>query len=226
MRKIIVFIVFALLITTLKPANAQDKALKKGFSINLITGFPSPENYGLEGLDPDLENRLLIGLEIGNRWYIKPQEKYGFGIMLNWFDISLQFSEVDPPKEASNNRTNVFNISLLEVGPIGTYAITPNIGIDAYYNIRPTYMKTSIYLDQGWYGTGEGYDVDDEAAMGFTHTCGLSIRRKALALSLEYLFGNIRTVDELSFDNGDWSLDYGTKHLSSNHFRIMIGFKF
>ncbi len=233
MRKIIVFIVFALLIITIKPVKAQDKALKSGFSINLITGFPSPENYGLKGLDPDLTNKLFIGLEIGNRWYIKPQEKFGFGIMVNWFDVTMQFNEVDPLKEYSNNRTYVFNISFFELGPIGTYAITPDIGIDAYYNIRPTYMNTGIYLDddQDWDWDGDidvgGYDADDETAMGFSHTCGLSIRRKALALSFEYILGNIRTIDGLKSDlSGDFSLNYGTNHLSANHFRIMLGFKF
>ena len=73
MRKIIVIIVIALSAIVINNANAQDKVLKSGFNINLITGFPSSENYGLTGLDPDLKNRLFIGLEIGNRWYIKSQ---------------------------------------------------------------------------------------------------------------------------------------------------------
>ena len=225
MRKLFLFILFPLIIIAIGDVYGQTKSLKSGYSINLITGFPSAKNYGLKGLDPDLRNRLFIGLEMGNRWYIKPQEKFGIGIMVDWFDITMPFLEVDPPKEFSNNQMYIFNASIFELGPIVTFAINPDLGIDAYYNLRPTYMNMGIYLDEDW-ETGEGYDAEDQTAMGFSHTCGVALRLKSFALSFEYLLGNIKTTDGLTFSNGDWDINFNSTTLSSNHFRIMLGFKF
>jgi hypothetical protein len=230
-RKIMAIMLCTFFVLLIESGHAQDKAIKKGFSINLITGFPSPENYGFPGLDPNLENKGFFGLEIGNRWYFNQSKKLGIGMGINWFDLTMQMTQIDPPyEEGDNERTYVFNASLFEIGPIGTLALTSNIGLDAYYNIRPTYIKTGIYLDNEE-ELGRNYDTGDQLGFGFSHTFGGSLRLKSFALSFEYLLGNIRTVDskleELDNDmtGNEDALDI-SDHLSLNHFRIMIGFKF
>ena len=74
----------------------KDRTLSKGFSVNLIVGIPS-DTYGLTSdgkmgdypimdkdyLGDDYKLSSLFGIQIGNRWYFKPKEKFGFGLMVN-----------------------------------------------------------------------------------------------------------------------------------------------
>jgi hypothetical protein len=224
MNNKLTLILIILLISAIKPTKAQDNALKNGFSLNLIAGYPSPKTYGLTGHDPDNKHGNLIGFEVGNRWYLKTNEKYGFGLMLNWLDITYHDSKLDVPDDTVF--AHVLNISLCEFGPIGTYAITPNTGLDAYYNIRPTWLNAGKvpYDDQDMDGDGvieKGYYASNANGFGLTHTMGISVRWKSLALSCEYLLGNLREIDD-----GDGFLSYGSNHISANHFRFMIGVKF
>jgi len=223
-------ILIVLLISAIKPIHAQDKALKNGFSVNLIAGYLSVENYGLTVHDPDNKKGLLLGFEVGNRWYVNANEKYGFGLMINWLDITYHDRNLDIPDDTVI--AHVLNISLCEFGPIGTFALTSNIGMDAYYNIRPTYLNAGKvpYDDQDLNEDGiieQGYYSSNANAIGFSHTLGLSVRWKSLALSGEYVFGNMKTLDDSRNDiTGELNLNSGTNYISANHFRFMIGFKF
>jgi len=73
----------------------------------------------------------------------------------------------------------------------------------------------------------QGYYSLNANAIGFSHTMGLSFRWKSLALSCEYVFGNMKTlVDSRNDIIGDISINNGTDYISANHFRVMFGFKF
>jgi hypothetical protein len=225
MRKKLTFFTIVLVIVAIMPLNAQDKALKNGFSVNLITGNPSAKNYGITATenDPNENNHLLLGFEVGNRWYLNANDKYGLGIMLNWLDVTFQSGKIDVPGDTVYS--HVLNISVAEVGPIGTLALTSDIGFDVYYNIRPTYLNAGkVPFNEDMDGDGvidEGFYGSNANAFGLTHTMGLSARWRSLALSCEYVLGNIRRVE-----GGHGNLSYGSQIVSANHFRVMLGFKF
>lgn len=197
----------------------KDRKFSNGFSINLIAGFPS-STYGVPSdSDVDSEYQLgsIWGLQLGNRWYFKPKEKYGFGLMVNWLDFTAG------TKTATLNGSDltraVVDISIIEIGPVGSVALGKDIALDAYYNLRPTGFGSGFI----WSG-----DTNDEdfvyAGFGVTHAFGTAFRYKALNLGLEYVVGSIDSEGRYTGSEGEITLE-NQKNVVDN-FRIMIGAKF
>jgi hypothetical protein len=220
MKKITILLSIILLTGLTTNLFAQkDRKFSNGFSINLITGFPS-SNFGVPSdIDMDSEYQLgnIWGLQLGNRWYFKPKEKYGFGLMVNWLDFTAG------TKTATLNGSDltraVVDISIIEIGPVGSVALGKDIALDAYYNLRPTVFGSGFI----WSG-----DTDDEdyvyAGFGFSHAIGTAFRYKALNLGLEYVVGSIDSEGRYTGSEGEITLE-NQKNVVDN-FRIMIGFKF
>ena len=185
-----------------------NRTLRHGFSINLIIGVP-PANYGLhKDADVSDDSRIIFtsGIQIGNRWYFGSSERFKMGLMVNWFDIT------------AGGRTNgdltraVIDISIIELGPIGTVAFSDAIALDAYYNLRPT-LFAHIW----------SYPAEDPTGYmgpGFSHAIGTAFRWKVLSIGLEYVIGNINC----EYINSDY--DYSDQKLVGSNFRLMIGAKF
>jgi hypothetical protein len=222
-------ILLTLILVTCQTTNLfaqKDRKLTKGFNINLVTGFPS-SNYGTtrdnnsdNNFDSKDQIRSIWGLQLGNRWYFSPKEKYGFGLMVNWLDIT---AGVKSGTEGSYDwARSVADVSFIEIGPVGTYALTKDIALDAYYNLRPTGFASIMLLTPS---SGSG---DDEtfiyAGFGFTHAIGAAFRYKALNIGLEYVMGGVNSEGTYSGPDGDENLD--TQKNVANNFRIMIGAKF
>src|SRR5690606_22295039 len=108
------------------------------------------------------------------------------------------------------------DLSLIEVGPIGTYAINRNMALDGYYNLRPTIMGTAI-LDSG----GDGFTW---SGTGFTHAAGVAFRVRVFSVGLEHVFGRIRNADFADTTAPSQSI-YKTT-LLANNFRLLVGVKF
>lgn len=186
----------------------KDRTLSHGFSINLIAGVPS-SNYGYPkdlNVDEDLQFKFIYGIQIGNRWYFGSSDQFKMGIMVNWLDITVG-------TDAFGNETSgVADISLLELGPVGTYALSDEMALDAYYNLRPTGFAHVWGSDP--------YDLDDVEGFtgaGISHAIGAAFRWKVLSAGIEYVFGNIECED---IDDGF------TERLVVNNFRLMVGVKF
>jgi len=182
-------------------------------------GFPNSD-YGVEGSianTVDFNSGLLLGVQIGNRWYFERQEEYAIGIMVNWFDISIA---------ANAQSTNIpgfpdlakatLDFALLEVGPVGTYKLKENKAIDGYYNLRPTILS-SFVVDSDGEGLGS-------AGFGITHAIGFAYRYKAFYVGPEFVFGKIKGVDVV--DANDINDVYGEADINAKSFRILVGFKF
>jgi len=194
----------------------KDRKLSNGFSINLVTGFPSSV-YGLPNdskIDAAENLGGIWGLKIGNRWYFSPKEKYGFGLMVNWFDFSMALQS--DPVNGNNSTNGIADFSILQFGPVGTYVATDNIALDAYFNFRPTAFE-NIVLPSG--GDAYGY-----AGFGFSYALGAAFRYKILNLGIEYVFGGINTsyVETGSSSGSDPTDKY---KLMTNSFRILLGLK-
>jgi hypothetical protein len=199
----------------------KDRKLTKGFSINLVTGIPSAQ-YGVsksDNIDAEYQLGSIWGLQLGNRWYFNPTEQYGIGLMVNWIDIT---AGVKAGSESSYDWARaVVDFSFCEIGPVGTYVLTKDIALDAYYNLRPTGFSSGMV----WSPTsGDDDETYVYAGFGFTHALGAAFRYKALNIGLEYVMGGIKSEGTYSGPDGDEDLE-SQKNIANN-FRIMIGAKF
>jgi len=220
MKKNVILLTIVLLAGVTTNLFAQkDRKLTNGFSINLVTGIPSSQ-YGFSNFDNiDSEYQLgsIWGLQVGNRWYFSPKENFGFGLMVNWVDIT---AGVKTGVENGYDWARlVTDVSFFEIGPIGTYALTTEIALDAYYNLRPTGFASVMLISDS--GDDETYTY---LGFGFTHAIGAAFRYKALNIGLEFVAGGIDSEGIYSGSNEDE--DLGSQKNIANNFRIMIGAKF
>jgi hypothetical protein len=216
MKKTFFIIALILLTGTSAVTFAQkDRALKNGFSVNLVAGLPA-STYGLES-DTDIEDDFklgpILGLQIGSRWYFGPGERFGGGLMVNWFDFTGAFKS-NSTESLEWNRL-VADITVLEVGPVFTFKIIDNLAVDGYYNLRPTGLVTVITSKFADESDEEGY-----AGIGVSHAIGAAFRWNVLSVGAEYVLGGIKcsNVDSESFDP--------TEKLMVNSVRFMLGVKF
>jgi hypothetical protein len=217
-------ILFSIIVLTGLTTNLfaqKDRKLTKGFSINLVAGVPSG-SYGVskdDNIDSKYQLGSIWGLQLGNRWYFSPKENYGFGLMVNWVDIT---AGVKIGSESSLDwGRSVADVSFFELGPVGTYALTKDIALDGYYNLRPTGFASVMVIT---YPSGSR---DDEtytyAGFGFTHAIGAALRYKALNIGLEYVVGGVNSEGTYT---GEYDEDLDTQKNIANNFRIMVGAKF
>ena len=193
----------------------KDRKLKNGFSICLVTGFPS-STYGFtKDSQIDTQDKLggIWGLKLGNRWYFSPKEKYGFGLMVNWIDFS--YSMKSNTINGNTSARAVGDFSFVEFGPVGTYAITNDIAIDAYYNLRPTVFERVVIPSSG--------DSYAYAGLGLSNALGAAFRYKVLNIGIEYVFGGVNT-NYLDSNSSSLSTTDSQK-LMTNSFRILLGVK-
>jgi len=213
MRKITILLVLTLTFGFLFNSSAQtDRKLTKGFSINLVTGFPSASFGAEDDIADDFKYKTMFGIQIGNRWYFNPSDKGGIGLMANWVDITTAIKNQDNIKRAT------IDFSLAEIGPIGTIALSDDIAIDGYYNLRPT-VVSSLTINE----TIDGDQTSVYIGFGASHAIGAAFRWKALNLGLEYVVGSIKSKG--TFD-GSTNLDLDDEKLKLNSVRIMLGVKF
>ena len=210
------FLMVVLLFVGITSSYAQKNGIiGKGSNTNFIIGFPSA-SFGVEDGDEvadEYQLGVLWGIEWGNRWYFSPTETMGFGLMINWADIS--YSTKTGTENGLEWSKAVIDMTFMEIGPIGTYALSNNMAIDGYYNLRPTLLMS-------------GAVVSDEtfayAGFGFSHAIGTAFRYNVFNVGLEYVFGGINSVGTYSGSLGGIDLD--EKKNKTNSLRIMLGFKF
>jgi hypothetical protein len=221
MKKNVILLTIILLTSLTTNLFAQkDRKLSNGASVNLVIGIPS-STYGVTSdskIDSKYQLGSIWGIQWGNRWYFKPKEKYGFGLMVNWLDIT---AGVKTGTESSYDwARSVADVSFLEVGPVGTYALTSDIALDAYYNLRPTGFASIMMLTPDS-GADETYTY---SGFGFTHALGAAFRYKALNIGLEYVMGSIDCEGTFTGSSHDVTLE--SQKNDANTFRIKIGAKF
>jgi hypothetical protein len=217
MKKIVILLTIVLLAgVTTKLFAQKDRKLTNGFSINLVTGIPSSQ-YGDDNIASEYQLGSIWGLQVGNRWYFSPKENFGFGLMVNWVDITAGVKT--GVENGYDWGRSVADVSFFEIGPIGTYALTTEIALDAYYNLRPTGFASVMLISDS--GDDETYTF---VGFGFTHAIGAAFRYKALNIGLEFVAGGINSE---GFYSGSYEdEDLGSQKNIANNFRIMIGAKF
>lgn len=218
MKKSGLILFSVLLIAVNQQINAQKSVINGGFSINLITGVPADDFGWKEGetVDSIRAFNSIWGLQIGNRWYFGSPKRVGLGLMTNWLDVTFAMKNgevlgIDYARAA-------FDLTFMELGPVGTVAILNDLGIDAYYNLRPTTMISASVL---------GHSFGDETyaftGFGFSHAFGGALRWRALNFGVEYVSGSINSKGKLT---GTIDLDLDKEKISTNSVRFVLGFKF
>lgn len=221
----------ALFTTVAAKKKGCDKALKNGLSLSLETGFPSA-SYGLDdeiNASSNAKYGWLLGLQLGNRWYIKPQNNFGFGIMVNWLDITAATKSFST--SAADFTRATIDLTLIEFGPIGTFAITPDMAIDAYYNLRPTELISIMHTaENATYFNDPTSNTDVYTGFGASHAVGAAFRWKVLNVGVEYVLGSVKCSP-----NGTTTVTNGSntqiitkpdQNISTNSLRILLGVKF
>lgn len=189
----------------------KNRTLSNGFSFKVELGFPSA-SYGWDDkVDSDYEYETLIGFQLGNQWYFNQKEKYGIGLMVNWIDFSMTRKMTTGPYGTFARATVAFGF--LEIGPVGTYVLSENMALDAYYNLRPTSMATAY--------ANEGDDPVSYGGLSFTHAIGAGFRYDALFLGMEYEFGKVEISQSSTGEEF-----YGETKINANNFRFLVGVKF
>jgi hypothetical protein len=221
MKKNILFLAITIFsCITVNSFAQKNRTLSNGFGINLIIGFPSG-TYGVTSdsqIDDQYKFGSIWGLKLGNRWYFSPKEKFGFGLMVNWIDLTAVY------KQGTTNsdtwQREVVDFSFLEFGPVATYAISNDIALDAYYNLRPTGFGSVLDYKSG---TGTGSDETfTYIGVGISNALGAALRYKVLNVGFEYVFGSIKSDGTYSGPN-DITLESQKNVI--NNFRIVLGVK-
>ncbi len=199
MRKLIfgnLLILLFLSATLSISAQERNRILSNGFSFNCIVGFV-PDSYAfIKGKgSADRNIGMLIGGEFGNRWYHPINSKLAFGAMINWLEVSL--TQRKNYVDYEGKEVAILEVVLLETGPIITYALNSKTGIDGFYNVRPSLI--------------------DDSAFAVTQCVGLGLRRNALMLNFEYVFGKYPSGEYINSEPVDKNI---------NHARVSFGFKF
>jgi hypothetical protein len=221
MKKSILLIVLILLVGLTTSLFAQkDRTLSNGFSINLVLGFPS-NTFGTTS-DSHIDDQYTIGtiwgVQIGNRWYFKPKENYGFGLMVNWVDFAMGVKS--GTESSSDWGRAVIDFSFLEVGPVGTFKLADNLAMDAYYNLRPTVLSSaSVFTSSGSEDETLAY-----VGVGVSHAIGAAVRYKIFNFGMEYTMGAINSKGTYSGSSDNETLDDEKNMVNS--FRLKFGLKF
>lgn len=227
MKKIIISLAIFLAVSSLiYGQNVKNRAIKRGLILNTSIGIVTSK-AGLQIPNQNWDKLSYFNFQLGTRWYIKPQPKWGLGIQVSWFDILYSESTAPVKQEIPNEswlfdsdmlNNKFFSTSLFTVGPVGTFAITPNVAIDGYYNIRPTFVMA------------KASGIEDQPGFGVSHLVGFSFRVGVFSIGADYIFGDIKSLtDAISSSIDDVGGDVTVKKIGkikTEMLRLNIGVKF
>lgn len=206
MKRIILIV--PLLILLLSASKAQiDRRVKNGFSVQLGYGIPLGA-YSEQAAS-------FYSLQLGSRWYIATPENYGLGIGVNWIDFSIG-GNYDGESAYGMKAKTFSDFTVLEFGPVGTYALQNFSAIDAYFNFRPSYFSSGVVYENS------NTESRINAAIGFSYALGFSYRYKALSFSTEAGFGTFKKAIVINLDGEN----LGNADLKVPTLRFLFGFKF
>ena len=190
-----------------------------GFRLNLRFGLTSSYFLGDGTYETNGENStvpgITYGLELGNKWTLyKFNENFSLGLMVDWINIEGGYKT----QEVANITTGtaVIDLGFLELGPSFTYALTDKIGLDAYYQIQPTYFTAGRVTDG---------DAEYSGGFGFTHAFGLAFRYGVLSIGYEPNIGSIK-AESISATSAFVNAAPEEVDVNTTRHTILLGFKF
>jgi len=213
MKKVALLFIAGLTSLSISFAGTQstDTPHDGGFRLNFHVGSVN-KAYGNTVDNGSDGPKTTLGVEIGTKWNLTTLsgDKMSIGLMADWFSLGYsgykeKYSFLG--QEESFGVT-ILNLSVLEVGPSFTYALSDDLALDAYYQIKPTFL-VNIY-------DGE---VETSEAVGINHVIGVAARYKMFNFGVEPIFGGITRKFEY--------FGYTEKiKINTASVRVVFGFKF
>ncbi len=232
-------LVLALSLMTGLSAFAGPQGEDNGLGLKFFAGFHSWK-YGqadMGALDAFVDDDAMpnaspcVGLAMDNRWYVANPGNVGIAINARWFDFS--YASLKQTEEGYNQsyemKTKFFDASALGIGVIGTYYLSDDMAIDAFWNIIPNVLIEST--------STEGVSENDVVyAFGASQRLGAAYRFKVFQAGFELKFGKLKYQDWGSDDEADDEYSQmaydmvdnflGDTKIKTTNFRVFIGFKF
>lgn len=224
MKNIITTIILISVIHISYGQEKKDKAIKGGISLTTSVGINN-SNVGLQLPAYDWDKYSYVGFQCGFRSYIKPKTKWAIGVKASILDISYtESTTLDETSDEYFDEYDIFDeevrskkfisVGFLSFGPVGTYALAPNVAVDCYYNLRPTYVRTEVAIN----------DIGTQPGFGISHLCGAAVRIGVFNIGYEYIFGSIKPLsDNIADAVGETQ---GIGNMKTDYMRIVIGCKF
>lgn len=224
MKKIIIIIISLCIIHSSYAQEKKDKAIKSGISLTTTVGINN-SNVGLQLPAYEWDKYSYVGFQFGFRSYIKPKAKWAIGVKASIIDITYtESTTLDKTSDEYFDEYDIFDeevrskkfisVGFLTFGPVATYAIAPNVAVDCYYNLRPTYVKAEAAIN----------DIGTQPGFGISHQCGAAIRIGVFNIGYEYIFGSIKPLGDNIADAVDGTQGIG--NMKTDYMRIVIGCKF
>jgi hypothetical protein len=230
MKKIIIS-VSCLLMTTFAIAGGnkgkveEDGVLSNGFYLNLGIGLPKSTILTYDGpsMSPFVTQKLgtQINLEVGNQWYFYTNDNIGIGLKASWLQFGFsKYSEINKYASKitfSNIDGYAFDLKLIKIAPMFSYAVNEDFAIDASFEVAPTVNYFQVQ-EAGYVGRNEKVG---SVLFGATFAPGLRVRYSMFAIGFDYSFGTLVGTGTLP----GATTDYGMTQKITNS-RIYLGLQF
>ena len=188
-------------------AREAKEIISKGFYLNLGVAFPTLSSSS--GSTGTFSLGIQPNIEIGNQWYFYTAEKWGIGMKISWFQFG--FSATD----YFGSTLSTIDMRFIKISPQFTYAITPDMAIDATFELAPTLLLLAF--------TGNSSttvsNTSGSAAAGLLFAPGVRFRYKIFAAGFDISFGSLSSLSVSSSGAGS-----GSANMVSP--RVYLGFKF
>jgi hypothetical protein len=173
--------------------------------------------------------------EMNSTFYLKRlaiPEQMGVGINFTWFGFSFNsfdWSNVSP------NLDVVQTPFLFFYGKLGaqyTYSLMPDMYVDAYFNLCPTFGVLGSITDQNYFSesTNYYYTVLPSLAIGTRRNVGIAFRYKVLTAGLDLMMGPMRSTVNYYIEDNRTNLTIADElypvRFRANTFALRVGFTF
>jgi hypothetical protein len=184
--------------------------------------------------------------ESGHIYYFKPKTykgKINYG--LDWTILSATYNKLNKWNAYSNNASEIqingasFSLSAAtKLGPVISFNPVEKLVIDARFQVtaagritpfeyyenenKPDYRSFSFY-NYGQEDVDENYDassVKNIVAFGMGTNFGISIRRKAIGVAIDYTSINAKT--QYDAYEGEEDHSYGTQKIPTHSFQVKL----
>ncbi|HEX5151106.1 MAG TPA: hypothetical protein VFW07_06635 [Parafilimonas sp.] len=186
--------------------------------------------------------------EAGHVFYFRPKSykgKVNFG--LDWTILSAAYNKLDKWEDYSGNASDVyidgasFSASAAsKLGPVVSFNLVEKLVLDArfqvvavgrvtpfeyYENESGANIKSFAFYNYGQEEIEDSYDaenVKNAIAFGIGTNFGITIRRKAIGLSLDY--NSVKANTSFDAYEGEANHSYGKQKIPTNSFQVKLSF--
>ena len=186
----------------------EDGVLSNGFFLNLGMGMPNASITNYNGVHNGPFKSQNLGtqanLELGNQWYFYTSDQIGLGLKASWAQFGFStFKDNNKNMFASYYLSRfttadidayAFDLKLIKIAPMFTYAVNDKFAVDASFEIAPT-VNYFQEQEKGYTNLITKADARNEKVgtviYGVTFAPGFRVRYSVFAIGYDYSFGSL-----------------------------------